>query len=220
MIACILPSRGLVFSEVIGAIERERELHKLRVYISDNLPIPDAQNELIGRAIEDEKALGKFTHFWFIEEDTVPPSGSLGNLMDSKCDITCVDYSVSGWSCITRDRNSSEIMWCGMGCTLVKREVLAAIGEPWFKTDKSLRLNDGEWIDTNAEKVYGQQDIRFCIEAKAEGFTIGQADGECRHLQLHELGKPEVNKGLHKIGPKLKIEKYQLLEKGVRDYSE
>lgn len=211
MIAVILPTRGLVFTQVEDAIERERAFADLRIYRSYSLPIPIAQNHLIRNAINDEPVTGRFTHFWFIEEDTVPPLDSLQLMLEEDSDIVCIDYAVNGYSCITRDKHTNDILWCGMGCTLIKREVFDKIQQPWFKTDKSLRLNDWQWIDTNPNKVYGQQDIRFCFEAKQNGFKITQIDGECEHLQLDELGKSGINNGVHKITEKPKISKYNFI---------
>jgi len=58
---------------------------------------------------------------------------------------------------------------------------------------------------------YGGQDIYFCIKAREAGFKIKQVDGECKHLKVEELGRPEINKGLHTIIQKETIKKHTIL---------
>lgn len=210
MIGIALTTRGLLFTEVANAIERERKGHDVKVFYSWDKTIPEAQNFLIEKIMKDKK----IDKVWFIEEDTVPPEGALNRLLNVDADIAFIDYGVNGWSCSTKDE-SGRILWCGLGCTLVHRNVLAGMLFPWFRTDKSLRLNDMKWIDTNPNKVYGQQDIWFCMNARQMGFEIVQAPGECKHLRLDELGQPEVNLGLHKISKKPKINKLQTIKGGV-----
>lgn len=209
MIGIILTTRGLLFTEVADAIERERKGHDVKVFYSWDKTIPLAQNALVEEALQDSS----IDLLWFIEEDTVPPVGALQKLIDADADIAFIDYGVNGWSCSAKDKDGN-ILWCGLGCTLVKRHVLTDMLYPWFRTDKSLRLNDMSWIDTNPNKVYGQQDIWFCVNARKSGHQITQVDGECRHLKLVELGQPEVNLGLHIVEQKPKINKLQTI-KGV-----
>ena len=214
MIAVLMPNRGLIFSEVLESVELMRNFQDVRTYYSEDLPIPDSFNSLVELAIQDEKMLGyELSHILFVEEDTVPPPDALERLIEADADIAFIDYGVSGWSCSARDKEGN-ILWCGLGCTLVKRSVFDKVPYPWFRDDQMLRLNDWKWIDTNPEKVYGGHDIWFCTQALENGCEIKQVEGECKHLKLEELGQPEVNKGLHKISTKLKIVRYQIIEKG------
>ena len=52
MVAVVLPTRGLVFTEVIEALESYKRKCFLDIYYSYNLPIPDAQNILTDENIE------------------------------------------------------------------------------------------------------------------------------------------------------------------------
>ena len=209
MIAIILPTRGMVFTEVENAIEDARRFNNIIVYRSWNLPIPDAQNYLTEQALKDREV----TDLWFIEEDTIPPDGALEKLKDANADIACIDYSVNQYGCVARDKKTNEILWCGFGCTLVKREVFEKLEKPWFRTDKTLRLNDWQWIDNSAK--YGGQDIWFGCKAREAGFKIQQVEGECKHLSLVALGQKGYNDGCHLIVIKPKIQKRQYIEKGV-----
>ncbi len=207
MIGVILPTRGLVFSEVEQSISDNLEGYDYKVYRSFTLPIPDCQNVLVDKALADNP-----THLLFVEEDTVIPEGGFKRLLEADADIACIDYGVNGYSCITKNRDG-EILWCGLGCTLVKSVVFDKLEKPYFRSDKLLLLNVWpkiEWIDAGGQG-YGGQDIYFCINAREQGFKIVQIEGEADHLQLDSLGRKEINNGLHSISRKPKITKHTIL---------
>ena len=209
MIAVVLPTRGMVFTEVENSIELMRQYFPQVVVLRTwDKTLPEAQNELVELAL----SIPELTHILFIEEDTVMPHPQDGilKMLDAKADIACIDYGVNGWSCVAKNKETEEILWCGFGCTLVKKEVFEKGKAPWFRTDKVLRLNDWQWIDNPAK--YGGQDIWFCTKAREAGYKIVQVEGECRHLQLNALGKPETNQGIHAISEKKKIEKIQMID--------
>lgn len=211
-IGIIVPTRGLVFTKVEQAIEGLRG-QNTKVYRSRDLPIPDGHNELTKQALADGNEW-----LFYIEEDTVPPEGALEKLLAADSDIACIDYGVQGWGCVTRN-DLGEILWCGLGCTLVKRSVLEAMDYPYFRADMTLRLNDWTWQQLPEEyvrtKQYGSLDIWFCYNARKLGFTITQVPGECEHLELVELGKRETNNGLHTIRAKPNITKNQIVEEVI-----
>jgi len=135
-IGVILPSRGLVFAEVEQALSDNLEGYDYKIYRSWDLKIPDCENVLTEKALADDA-----THILSIEEDTVMPSKGLARLIAADSDISCIDYGVGGWSTLTKDKKTGEILWCALGCTLIKREVFMALEKPWFRDDKKLLLN-------------------------------------------------------------------------------
>lgn len=203
----ILPTRGLVFTEVEMALAENLSGFNNKIYRSFDLKIPECQNVLVEKALKEH-----CTDLLFVEEDTVMPENALADLLLADADIGCVDYGVAGYSCITREKNTGDILWCGLGCTLVKRRVFEKMNMPYFKDDK-LQLNF--WPEIRWQKAgwqeYGGQDIYFCVKAREQGFTIKQVPGECRHLKLENLGRSEVNNGLHMVSEKPRITKYQTL---------
>ena len=205
MIGVILPSRGLMFAEVIESLFDNLQGYDYRVYPAIGLRIPDCENVPVEKALADG-----CSSLWFIEDDTVPPKGALEKLLNAEGDIAAIDYGVNGWGCITRGKIDGEIKWCGLGCTLVKRRVFEALEKPYFRDDLQLRLNDMTWIPA-PENRYGGQDIWFSCKAREKGFKIVQIQGECKHLKLDALGTPEENNGAHKISQKPKIEKHQFI---------
>jgi hypothetical protein len=199
-IAVVLPTRGLIFTEVMVALLRELKGYEYSIFMSWDRVIPDSHNELTKEALLADYIL-------FLEEDVVMPEGSLEKMI-GKGDIVALDYGVQGYSCITTFQG--ENMWCGLGCTLVKREVFEKLEYPYFRSDKALLLNDWpeiKWIEAG-EQAYGGHDIYFGIKAREKGFKIIKAEGEARHLKLESLGRPEINKGLHQIIDKPKISKH------------
>lgn len=211
-IAIILPTRGFIFTEVAMAIEnmRHNTWMRIRVYMSHNRPIPCGINELVDEALQDPNT----SHLLFIEEDTVPPAHALNKLIQTIADISFIDYGVNGWSCSARHHDTGNILWCGLGCTLVKRHVFKELDKPYFRTDKKFRLNTCEWVDAVGTNIYGGQDIWFFLHAREKGFKIEQIEGECKHLKLDSLGQVEINKGIHTISQKPPIEKLQIIELG------
>jgi hypothetical protein len=202
-IAVVLPTRGIVFAEVEQQIEKMRLAHDIFVFRSWDKGIPDAQNYLVAQALAIDP-----DYVLFIEEDTIPTDTALSDMLSEDADIAFVDYGVNGWSCSAKLIDST-LLWCGFGCTLVKRHVFDKLEEPYFRTDKSLRLNDWQWIDNKMK--YGGQDIWFCMQAREKGLTLRQAKGECRHMRLTELGSPETNNGAHRIEQKPVIAKWQVI---------
>ena len=203
-IGVVLPSRGLIFAETEDALFRNLAGYEYKIYRSWDLVIPDCQNILVDKALLDNP-----THLFFVEEDVVIPDGALSRLLAANVDIACLDYGVSGWGCVTRD-STGKVLWCGLGATLVKKEVFSKLDKPYFRSDVELRLNDWQWIPSPPDK-YGGQDIYFCCQARKKGFEITQVEGECRHLRLDRLGQREINNGLHQISDKPKIERKQIL---------
>lgn len=207
-IGVILPTRGMVFTEVEDSLSRNLLGFEYKIYRSWDLKIPECENALVEQALQDG-----CEYLLFIEEDTVMPDNGFTDMMLLDSDIACIDYGVAGWSTITKDRQTGEILWCALGCTLVKRHVFEALEKPYFRSDKQLLLNfwpEIRWIDAPKD-AYGGQDIWFCIHAREKGFKIAQAQGECRHLKLEALGKPEVNYGLHTVVQKPVISNHQTL---------
>lgn len=206
MIAVVLPTRGYVYTQVQAAIEKMRHgPNIIKVFYSHDKGLPEAQNYLVEQALKE-----KPSHILFIEEDTVPPPSALQNLLDAKADIACIDYAVNGHSCVARNKVTNEILWCGFGCTLVNRNVLEELPKPWFRTDKTLRLNDWQWIDTPAK--YGGQDIWFCMKARENGFLIKQVRGECNHLMTVVQGATGTNNGTHHIASRERIIHKQVID--------
>lgn len=203
MIAIIVPTRGLTFTQTDILIDSVVYKYDCKVFRSYDMEIPKAPNYLVEKALETDAE-----YFLFIEEDNVPTLKQIDDMINRDTDICFVDYGVNGWSCSAQNKRG-EILWCGLGVTLVKRKVFETLEKPWFRTDKSYRLNDNKWVDIPMK--YGGHDIYFFVKAREAGFKIVKIEGEAGHLKLDSIGSPEVNHGLHLISEKPRIGKYQII---------
>ena len=199
-IAVLLPTRGLIYGKTLESLFKSK-IEKEFVIVS-GLPIPEAQNEMVKRALKTDCNL-----FFFCEEDMVIPEWGLERMIEMNCDVVCVDYPVAGgWSTIKKV--NGEIQHFGLGCTLIKREVFENLKEPWFSIDKSLNADTGEIMDIPMK--YGGHDIFFGIKLREAGYKIAQLEGfECEHLRCSDLNRQENNKGTFNIYSLEKVYKKQ-----------
>ncbi len=189
-VAVLLPTRGLVFGKTLESLF-DTDI-ALKLILVSGLPIPEAQNEMVRRALETD-----CPWFLFLEEDMVIPPGALKKMIEMDADVVCIDYPViNGWSTIKREHG--QIVHCGLGCTLIKREVFKVLEEPWFRTDQSVDARTGELLDVPMK--YGGHDILFGISLLEHGFAIHQLEGfECGHLRCADLNRRESNNGTFNI---------------------
>ena len=188
-IALLQPSRGILASEMAEAVDRELSGYwHVRFYTHD-LPIPDCFNSLGNLFLESGAELA-----WFVEEDVIPPQGSLEKLLALDTDIAFVDYPLVKFptkQCFFE--LNGRVVWVGLGCTLIRRRVFEALSDPWFESGHSLvghhsgSASNG-WVYNlrpDPRIKYGGQDVYFCSRAVAEGFDIGVVDGlVCQHLPM------------------------------------
>lgn len=202
-VVTVIPTRGLIYAETIESLRRNGINGFLTI---QGLPIPDAQNEAARQALEEFSS-----YVLFIEDDMVMPDGALEQMMKVDEAIVAVDYPMdNGYSTICR--KNGEILWCGLGCTLIKRKVLASLPEPLFETDHSWLIKEGFELERieNPNK-YGGQDINFCMKARKYGYSIAQLEGfEAKHLRNTGLErKDRTNDGRYEVYALPEISKWQ-----------
>jgi hypothetical protein len=206
-IAVCTPSRGMVFTEVIEYVEDMRSTYpNMRHFLTHDLPIPECFNTLVERVMSDPK----YEYIFWIEEDTVPPALTLDKFLEAmkEYDMAACDYGFNGgWNTIVRSEVTQEILFSGFGCTFMKRHLFDIMPRPWFKADRAFNISNMQWYPVDPAKAYGMYDIDWGSRIREKGFKIGQIEGECRHLQLIQLGQKEVNAGLHVITEKDRIAK-------------
>jgi hypothetical protein len=186
----LLPTRGLIYGQTLESLF-DTDLRVKPIVVS-GLPIPDAQNEMVKRALKTD-----CLWFLFLEEDMVIPPGALEKMVEMDKDVVCVDYPViNGWS--TVKKVNGKVLHCGLGCTLIKRKVFEVLPEPWFRIDQSVDAKTGEILDIPMK--YGGHDILFGLDLKKHGFEIYQLEGfECGHLRCSDLNRREVNNNIFNI---------------------
>ena len=218
--AIATPSRGLIHSRTLWAVEANRREavaagHRdLGWYGTDDLPIPECHQVAAERAL----ATGAEA-ILFVEEDVIPPAGALLALLDAlqTYHVTAIDYPVwnatGHWSCVCRNQSDGAIRYCGLGCTLVRRELFERLDPPWFRSDMQFAIvrqgNTTEFVQKPVAYDYGGQDIYFAWRALEAGMTIGEVPMTAAHARVLELGKRETNHGYHTIQVIDTIERWQ-----------
>lgn len=228
MIAICVPSRGLIFSRTVQCvIEGMQALNKVGIATSyhtcHDLPIPDSHNFCVEQALQNQAVQKIF----FIEEDNYVFPDAFVALATSDYDIATVQYNDKNGSAfgIIHYNEAQEIIWCGLGATVIKREVFEKIGKPHFRIDTRYKIikkyKDGNKLVSDYEEiearevwddekkkfvekrdpyVYGGLDVDFYTRARKLGYRINALqDFRGHHFKLVKLGEPYTNQGVHDI---------------------
>lgn len=205
MIGVARPTRGLEFTESSDSISANLEgvPHRIRRTWDD--PIPDSFNKVTEQllAYPDTEAI------LFLEEDTVMPVGGLQALIATGAPIAHIWYylKLGPKNPSYRLTEEGDILWVGLGCTLVQREVFERVPRPWFRTGFATgSVHEGSSCKKKTIRLvsvpggYGTQDVYFCWVAKGAGFNIAIVENmRADHLVLEALGEQYLNNGCHKI---------------------
>ncbi len=203
-IAVLLPSRGLIHSRTIEAVQANLTNAGKSfsgphyVFYSHDKPIPEAQNYLVERAMGTDATI-----FWFVEEDNIFEEDVLFKMIVEQRPVIAIDYPVgpSSYSCIMK--KDGEVYWCGFGCTLIRREVFDAMNKPWFTVDVSYRVKNFRTMEVEKQDVpskYGGHDINFGFALREINIPIYHLQSASSgHLFVDQLGPRQYNDGTHQI---------------------
>ena len=196
-LAVCLPTRGLIHSRTVqGLLSNLYEAFvEWDVFFSHDLPIPDCFNALTEAALDS-----KADAVWFVEEDMELPNGVLDDLLIDLGDhgVIAADYAVEGKDTCLHYKGDT-LMATGMGCILIKREVLESIGEPYFRDTYEYGLPEWTPIHMVPGTGYGRQDIDFGYRVNQLGYTIGVLPEKIGHYKIDVHGQPRSNQGWHKV---------------------
>jgi hypothetical protein len=101
-------------------------------YFSHGNPIPDCHNIIVEEALKD-----KPDYLWLVEDDNQYPPGILKALFDAHTDVAVADYPVRGNQHSVTYNAAGELLYAGLGCVLVKREVFKKLDQPYFSVERS-----------------------------------------------------------------------------------
>lgn len=197
----VVPTRGLIYAGTISSIHEnllENNLLLSSLIIGSPRPMPDCFNQLVRDALAEDAEF-----IWFVEEDNEAPPGVLKAMLEEDVPYITLDYHVGkGVSHIQRDARG-EIIWTGLGCTLIKAEVFKALQDPWFEVNKRVSLNTGkiEELDENSiKRGYGGHDVLFGRKLRELSIPMSQLKGWFgRHFRALEIPKREINNGQYTI---------------------
>lgn len=191
-----------MFSKTAEEIVRNTQGVPHTKFFAHNLPIPDCFELPLLKALQDPS----FTHIWFIEDDMILPDDILRNMLNlMTADVATCDYPVAknGQGAIYMAKDG-ELIFGGLGCTLVKREVLDKLNAPYFRTDIKWRpTNYGKTVGLTAYEgkpkgdEYGMQDVNFYMKLHQAGASFELFPQKLGQRKLVRLGRAGTNNGAH-----------------------
>lgn len=206
-VGIILPSRGLMFSRTAEEIVRNVRGVNHKFFFSHRKPIPQCFEVPTLEAIGDPT----ITHLWFVEDDMILPDNTLADMLSVDKDVVTCDYPV------TKDGKGAvlsvggEVIYCGTGCLLVKREVFATLSQPYWRSD--IRWNPLNYVTTVKlvgsmydDQAYGLHDVTFGVKLYKAGIPISLF-GRLGQRKLVKLGETGTNNGAHKTENWTKLKK-------------
>jgi len=198
-IKAVLPTRGLIYAETIKGLLTN--ISSDNIIIVSGLSMPDCFNVGVQTAI-DQGA----DYIWMVEEDNEFPEGILETMLkeiEKGEKIVTADYTCGFGSHI--NRINGEPAWCGVGCTLIAKEVFENIPKPWFEVSKHLNFSDNGFTikeipsEVVGNKYGGHDSLFFYTKAKPLGYKIKVIDGHFKHFRCKEVPKRELNNGQYSI---------------------
>lgn len=213
-VGVILPSRGLIFSQTADEILQNLKDIPHKFFFSHGRPIPECFEKPTNRALLDDS----ITHLWFVEDDMVLTPPPLPPMLELNKAIVSVDYPVSEQGRGAIFKVDKQIIFCGTGCLLVKREVFDELKSPYFRTDRRWNIkNYGDFMKMTVSKDsnmdgYGLHDVNFCMNLYRLNIPIHAISGKLGQRKLIALGKSGSNDGAHQIRTWTKIVADHLLK--------
>jgi len=214
-IAVILPSRGLMFSQTADEILQNLKGIPHRFFFAHKLSIPECFETPTNRALEDPEV----THLLFVEDDMILPPTILQKMLDMDVAAVTADYPTTDYGGGAVFKVKGKIIFCGTGCTLIKREVFDELKKPYFRTDICWNVkNYGDFIKIIAVRRgdlegYGLHDVNFCMNLYRLEIPIHDIGIKIGQRKLIALGKAGTNDGAHQIEEWKKVKKDDLLNK-------
>ena len=206
-LSLVIPTRGVIFARTIESTILSVQLPKdTDVIIVSGLPIPDAHNMCIERALDTD-----CTHILFIEEDMVIPFGGIPAMMQKAnegAEIVAIDYPLTESARSTIHYDNGVALWTGFGCTLISRRIFdEVLQKPWLTSDNTVyikSMNPFTYVVKNESnrkgRVYGHYDIWFGLQMKEKKIPITVIEGmTCPHLRMKSWERKTVNDGTHEI---------------------
>ena len=203
-LALAIPTRGVIFAQTIESTILSTEFPQdAYVTIVSGLPIPDAHNECIRRALATD-----CTHILFVEEDMVIPDGGLALMMKlaEEKPIVAIDYPITKDLRTTSFIDEKIVLWTGFGCTMFNRDVFEKnLHDPWLTDEYDVMIDkmhpfEYHTVKGHGNNRYGKYDILFGLEMKKLGIPMYVIpDISCRHLRMKSWERKTVNEGTHEI---------------------
>ena len=181
-------------SFVVNFLHRLTELYtngrnyEVKIYIEQGTVIDRARNQLARKALNDE-----CDYIMFIDADMILPPKAIDDLIDMNLNIVSGLYFAKGkpYLPVARIKKNDDdidhkfletfefgkvmkVAGAGMGCCLIKADVLKKLEYPWFKF---------EWKKIKGSMQQLAEDLYFCNAAKKIGYDTYLNTGiVCEHF--------------------------------------
>lgn len=177
-------------------------LTEVGFYFSHGNPIPDCHNIIVEEALLDNP-----THLWLCEDDQAFPYDTLDKLLRADVDVATCDYPVNNQPVIRYD-SQGDLLYGGLGCVLIRREVFDKLQRPFFKTDIEYQQEGDELIPRKASlpNPHGGDDVDFWVQVREAGASV-KVVGNIGHYKLHS---PELPTHGNNSALLYKVEKMEL----------
>jgi ubiquinone/menaquinone biosynthesis C-methylase UbiE len=152
----------------------QQEKYDVQIYLQNSTIVDKARNELVRMAIKDN-----CDYVFFIDSDTIIPSGALEDLLAMDKDIASGLYFSKGkpYLPVARIKEGDkhgfledfefneimEVQGVGMGCCLIKTSIFKEMEFPYFKL---------EWRQKDGIHYQIAEDLYFCDEAVKLGHKV------------------------------------------------
>lgn len=149
--------------------------------IRQSWAVTSGRNGLVGKFLASD-----YTHLLFVDDDTILPHDTYEKLLAVDAPMVtgvypmvyngaiCLSALPLGWAGAAWPEPWIDGVWeaehCGLGCVLIRREVLEVMEYPYFT-----------WLETK-EGGYVGEDVHFCRAVRKNGFRIMvEGDVRCGH---------------------------------------
>jgi len=198
-IGICLSSRGMMFSKTTESIFNNiKGFENCELYMAHGLPIPICFNYTIKRALDSG-----CDYIWLVEEDMDIPEGTLKRMLQLQKPIVTCNYADRRSGCQLISRSGGKVLFSGMGCLLIKREVLEKVEAPWCRTgvfwkvwNEDETVFDWEYQPDITFREYGSQDVYLCTAMRKAGYEITELENaNIGHMKLIEKAEDVKNNG-------------------------
>jgi len=193
----------MVFSKLMESVLQNLKGKEYEIFMQHGISIPNCYNFAMEAVVKSQG----ITHVWFVEEDHVFPNDTLDRMLAVNVDVVATAYGDRRSEVnLVQYQNNGDVIYSGMGCMLVKREVFDKLESPYFRTVFIELKKDEKGFVTLIPRSnihsegYGGQDIYFCTTLVNSGFKINLLpNSKVGHMMLMETGKDGTNQGKHII---------------------
>ena len=193
-----MPTRGIMFTQVQNALDRELITNQFLPTIirTHDLPLPLSRNFLMESALK----VPDWKYVLMLDDDVILPKGALKEMIGMNVDVAVMDYPMhvkyegKGVGTIVHDKDKT-VGYAGLGAVLVKREAIEKIPSPWFICTqyKVNRSKDNQLVfgvgqpDGQPMAHSAGEDTYFFLQCRKHGLKVKETKKTAVHAHLEQV---------------------------------